>query len=376
MLALRLRNRVVKFADATTGHETWKYFRGYEVPTPYPGGSGQSRGECGDSISISPDGSCVAIVDQDCPEWGLCRCTDGEKFYPNKNTRCLTNDLKRGYVAVSFSPSGKQIGTVSYSGIVCMYDVATKKLLWKLSTGHIFHYLSFSGDGTLVACGTRCGVISIRYTSSGGLFKFTNIGGVGEFCPTDNSRFAFTTGDDLVLWDIDTKKQIWKISPGRDEYNDIDNVARFSPDGKMIATVKQDHPESGSGSDADSDAEIEEAIHEIIVVDSTNGKTKLSIPHKGGLSVYDVSFSVDGSKLASACSYVENHGRCIVWDLSNGNCLLEINQSHPILSVVWGRDWVEDDRRLSVAMALHDRLGENARLGRIERELVRAILDS
>ena len=88
------------------------------------------------------------------------------------------------------------------------------------------------------------------------------------------------------------------------------------------------------------------------------------------------SWSVDGSMLAS-CSM---DGTCKVWDTSTGNPLRTFenlqDKSRFILSMSWGRDWVQDTERIMVlAMGHHLRLGAGSQLLELDEELLRMILD-
>lgn len=289
-------------------------------------------------------------------------------------------DSQKGFDAIVFSPDNTQIVTISFFGNLDMYNAHTNELLWELSTSHTLYSASFTGDGTLVAAMSRCGMVHIRYAKTGVEFKQIFLDGVGQFCPTDNNRFVTTNGDELVLWDIENGTKIWEITPGRDDYNDIENFARFSPDGKTIVTVQQalvtvQQAEIPEMSESESEEELEEQPNHVLVIDAANGSTKFSLEHDRFVSVYDASFSVDGRKLASVGSFAENHGICIIWDLSNGSKMNIIHLSHPIHSVAWARDFVQDNRRMAVAMSLHPNLGENSRLGGLEVDLVRMILD-
>ena len=88
--------------------------------------------------------------------------------------------------------------------------------------------------------------------------------------------------------------------------------------------------------------------------------------------VYSASFSVDGTKLASA-SY---DGTCRVWDVSTGGLLRTIKLDAVVYSVSWGRDWVLDTQKATAfAMGHHPRLGAGSRLQVLDVEMVRMILD-
>jgi WD40 repeat protein len=359
MLVLGLESGAVRLLDETCGKQLW---HNEQYNSPSTTVRIRPRGV---SVACSPHGRYIASVDRSSESWTIWNL-DG-------TTEHIQPGNMRGLESVTFSPCNRLIAVISFHGTMKVYNTKTYTQLWELKTPNMLHSVSFSGDSKFVAAVSMCGTVHIRYAATGIGLKTIITEGVGEFCPTDNNLFATTNGDDLALWNIETAQTKWKIKHGRDDYLEIRNFARFSPDGKTIATVQQDKMPEYSDQESDSDAEEvhEEQTNYVLVVDAANGETKFSLAHLMGYSVYDAAFSPDGGQLACVGSYAVTRGMCALWNMSDGNMICHIRQSSPIRSVAWVD--IEVQRREALAMVLHDRLGAGARLRIVDEEVLRMI---
>ena len=129
------------------------------------------------------------------------------------------------------------------------------------------------------------------------------------------------------------------------------SLAKFSPDGRTIATKAPSR--------------------EVHLFDAHSGILRLRMVSDQD-SICSVSFSVDGSKLATG----GHDGSCKVWDSSTGERLHTFDLQTEIYAVSWGRDWVLDVQRgVAFATGNHPRLGEESQVLALEEGVLRMILD-
>jgi len=396
---LGLQNGEVSLVDDKTGKEEWR------IKEFHPAANRHHAYDRGISLSTSIDGEYIAMVDRSSKNW---------KIFKSDGTNVNIVDGNMGKLeSITCSPSNGLIAVISMHRKMKMFDAKTYKELWELketaNMSCLLYCASFTSDSTLVAAVSRDGAVQIKYSTTGVAFKNLLMDGTGCFCPTNNNLFSSTDGDNLALWNIASDERIWQIELGRDDFMEIVNFARFSPDGKTIATVQQDERveflepdtvsyagsesdsdsevDSGSGSSSDSqsglsesrsdsksetssDGKFEEADNKVIVVNAENGETKFSLNHQRFTSIYDAAFSPDGLRLACVGSYRGDFGICVLWNMVNGNAICSINPEPEIRSVVW----LVDQTRRAVAMSLIARLGENSHIGKLDPEVIRRIL--
>ena len=150
-------------------------------------------------------------------------------------------------------------------------------------------------------------------------------------------------GEGVQQWDVGTG-QLCKTFTGR-------YFCQFSPDGRTIATASN--------------------LCDVFLLDAESGELRLCLVGNES-SVNDISWSPDGSKLASG----SDDNTCKVWDSSTGALLRTIQLEGPCWFLWWGRDWVQATQRaMAFAMGHHPKLGGGSRVRELELGVVRMIVD-
>ena len=240
----------------------------------------------------------------------------------SQDERCSVKAHTAGLVAVTFSMCGQRLATGGD-------DLSV--ILWDLQTGeaeHVLHghtervsSISFSADGARLASGSWDGSIRIWDAATGAVLRTIqedeSLVTWVHFSPSNSRRLA-SAGYGIFVrqWDVDSGALVRCVRGY--------SFATFSADGRTIATGSAEN----------------EGPADVHLVDAETGAVRLRIGHPA--NVFSVSFSADGSKLASGC-FVD--GACMVWDSSTGALLHTIGSGKWTCSVSWGRDWLLEKQR-------------------------------
>ncbi len=249
--------------------------------------------------ALSPDGKRLAWPRRD--EIRLYDTTSGEMVQriPHKGIP--------GW-SFAFAPDGKSIALNDLSDTIYLYDTATGKLIRDLKhPGDSRLQVVFSPDGRFLASipqrpPAEKGEVSIWSVKDGKeVHRWTHpfsLGMSAAFSP-DGKRVAI--GDSrwgLVLWDVETGKEVRRLSPlGGAAY------IAFSPDGKVLATS------SPTGA--------------IRLWDAATGNL-LSAPEPDVDSFPYLHFSSDSKRVFSG------GGVCLVWDAATGRELKRFTDPQPL----------------------------------------------
>ena len=275
---------------------------------PLPKGStlrfGTSRFRAGTPITrmiLSADGK-MAIVSSSGSRWGgfpgfgesegnnhrVFDLSSGRELY----SLASHDELGEPTEAIAISPDGKMI--VSKQGIprmsLCVYDAANGKELRKIRLPRTNNFnsnnvLAFTPDGKAIAVTTEGNVVHlIDFTSGKTIHGLSHSESVSAVAFSPDGKVMAASGGDLqkaaffvCLWDVQTGKELHKITLGRRESFD---ALAFSPDGKTVA---------GSSLGA-----------QFRFWNVETGKTAAGFPKGDAYRTHEIAFAPDGKTLAFA----------------------------------------------------------------------------
>jgi WD40 repeat protein len=145
--------------------------------------------------------------------------------------------------ALAFSPAGDRLavatGEPKQPGTVTLWDVSTRKQLWKHTENDGVPATAFSPDGGSLAIGVYNNTAKLLDAETGNLLKtFTHpkeVRGVA-FSP-DGKLLATACWDRVIrVWDIATGTEKLAITGNKDRIFAVE----FSPDGKLLLSVAGD----------------------------------------------------------------------------------------------------------------------------------------
>jgi predicted NACHT family NTPase len=204
--------------------------------------------------------------------------------------------------SVAFSPDSKLLATGDTSGVVRLWDAASRKELL-VCKGHIgeVRSVAFSPDGKTLASGSTDKTVKLWNVSTGKCLKtwrgHTNMVWSIGFS-LDGKTLASGSDDKTVkLWDIQTGKCLQTLQ-GHTRW--VRSVA-FSPDGKTLASGSTD---------------------KTVKLWNISTGTCLETLQGHNSSIWSVTFSRDGKTLASS----SDDKTVRLWNISTGACLKTLQE--------------------------------------------------
>lgn len=228
----------------------------------------------------------------------------GLNFTASDLSSCVFTEMLGNTLAAVFSPDGKLLATCDTDCRVCIWKVASGKLIL-VCEGHQnwARSLSFRLDGKILASAGADHTIKLWNIADGVCLK-TLIGHDHEifsvaFSPTDHHLLASASGDRAVkIWNTSTGTCLHTLTGHSDWVRGV----TFSPDGDLLA--------SGS------------ADHTIRIWTKQGQCLHLLQNHRDW--VRGVAFSPDGKILASG----SGDGTVKLWDYRGGKCLKTYTDHH------------------------------------------------
>jgi eukaryotic-like serine/threonine-protein kinase len=249
--------------DSTRGYDLKNLDSSLVIPNPTGGDI--------NSLAIAPNSANAATVDNR----GTITLWD---IRAGKALNVISN-RQYSLQSVEYSPDGKLLavtgGSKNNEVVVELRDAVTGQLITSLA-GHTRYVtaVAFSPDGKFLATGSEDRQIKLWDVSTG-RERLTIEGDNGSvrsvaFSSDGNRLISEGNGNRASVWDVSTGKQLLKI----ESYA----MAKFSPDGKLIATGSTNHL-----------VKLRDA--------STGREIRVLRGHSGNLRA--ISFSPDGKRLAS-----------------------------------------------------------------------------
>jgi len=362
MLALGLEGGRVMLVDEATGEVRW-------AVQAHAGGTTSTL------VAMSSKGGLVASAGAAEHSWKLWDCESGAQWMTGArhdgtgacicgvdelgdllvHEGCLVIAHTAGLEALAISPCGQRLASGDNEGAVILWDAQTGEAERRMEADSGDLSLSFSADGVRLASGIGDGFIQVWESTAGTLLRTIHtpadiLGSLDpiynvHFSPTDSRMLASEGNNVIRLWDVDSGEMRWSFEGCY--------FAVFSPDGRTIATAS-------------------DTTNDVLLVNAESGELRLRLVGHQQRASSACFVGRDGGKVASGSS----DGTCKVWDSSTGALLRTIGVGQRLLSLAWGRDWVQDTQRgAAFAMGHQPRLGEESRVQGLDAGLVRMILD-
>lgn len=294
-----------------------------------------------DSIAASPDGTRLATGEFD----ATVKIWDAQVVTGTANLLMTLFGHASQVVSVAYSSNGKMLASAGEDGTIKLWDAFTGKELLTLS-GHTSGVMGviFSADGNHLYSASRDGAVRIWNSSPNAGSEWFNL--------ADHTDRVFGVayrpdGAQLATWSWDGTVKVWGAANGDllrtlKHENTVNggNVA-YSPDGKRLAIISG---KTATVFDVQSGVErftlpafTSEAIEVrfssdgthlalasndgwVRICDSATGKQIIeftTIPSPNGGQLWQIAFSPDGQRLASA-----NSDGVHVWNVATGKKLL------------------------------------------------------
>jgi WD40 repeat protein len=230
----------------------------------------ESSNDAFNRVDVSPDGKTIVSVNQ-----------DRKLALWSRDGRQLKTFVSHEgeYGVVGISSDGRTIASANYDGTIKLWSINGQELRRFKGKGVLVDYISFSPDGKIIAS-------------------------------------SYKKSNKIDLWSVDGR---WfKSLDTHSSYNSW-GVVKFSPDGKIIASVNN----AGKG-----------RILKLWRVDGRELKTFTITDKTKDIDVWDISFSPDGKKIATA----DTDGTVTLWNLSGQKLRTIVKYSSIITSVRFSPD--------------------------------------
>ena len=286
------------------------------------------------AVSISPDGNTLAALDSKERLW-LLDLKTGKHVVLDKPAKSLWHCSSAGNQALAFSPKGRRLAVLSVG--ISITDVLDQSKvvtfsghgdscfwIWRAATA-----MTFAPDGKAVASGGSDGAVRIWDAFTGAEIRsFTaHEKSVLSLSFSPDGRMLASSGEDSLvrLWDTSSWTEVASIPNAALQRSTVvrrqPGIARFSPDGKILAVNVETHVELWPiiRSEADSGSPARVSLGKITDI--------FLLPfHPGqrypGLLSAALSFSPDGRMIAASAGAAVIHDRAAsknIWRTSDAD---------------------------------------------------------
>ena len=259
----------------------------------------------------------------------------------------LTRDVGhwRTVKAAAFSPDGKTLATIGYDDRIILWDVNTGRVKRRFSSPSPKKSLAFSPNRTEFAHGDHGGDLYIRDAETGELKAVLEKHDleIRAAVYRQDGKTLLSASDGIWAWDVEKREPIKSLGERSKRYTAL----TLSPDDQTIAAAISIRP----GLKYDSVIELR---------DADTGALKNQIYLAEVNAVRSLSFSPDGSKLASAGS-----NGVMLWDVETGEPIDALGEGSGANAYL--AQFLPDGERLAAALYkavyVHDlKTGESVRV--------------
>jgi WD40 repeat protein len=141
--------------------------------------------------------------------------------------------------SIAFSPDSRTVAVATRPDLVTLYELPGRIQTLRFPTGLDPYALSYSPDGSQLAIASLDGSVQIRHSVDGRLLSSLDhpVAARAIAWHPDGRRLAVPCDDWLVhLWDIQTERRVALFAGHKAQVV----TARFSHDGKLLATISWD----------------------------------------------------------------------------------------------------------------------------------------
>jgi WD40 repeat protein len=300
-----------------------------------------------DAVLFTPDSRFAITIgnDNQCVVWDVTSAV---------RVRSLISPRSHWVWSAAISRDGKLFATGGGDGTVTLWDLGTGERIreWLAHTGSQIRYLAFSPDG--------------RTLASAADDKTARLWNVATAKPlltqdkhADHMRYVafLPDGKTVVSASFDNNVLFWETTTGRvrlclrlPDMKGFEDKA-LSPDGRILATTRDLLDESRAETVIPGVVACPILGHEVILCDTTTGKTLRKFTTSDRVGGQSIMFSPDGRSLATGLS----GGMVRMWDLQMGREAAFFAALKPESSVIVS--FSPDGRWL--ATAGHEKNGES-----------------
>jgi WD40 repeat protein len=239
------------------------------------------------TMAVAPEGSAVAT----CDAAGMVHL-----WYPEVGRTQVVPGPPAHATCVAFAPGGAILAVGDVKSSVSIWDVSSGEMKWNVAEHQGgLRTLAFSPDGSTMASGGGNGHVSLwdmaTHRLKARLTGHTGAVTTVAFAPDGQSLVTGGQDGTIRCWHAVTSQARWLIPPRPGKTNPTALCARFSPDGKIVATAANYDPpvrvwDSATGRELGTLLGSADMITSLAF--TTEGEWLVTGDCRGGLTLWDV----------------------------------------------------------------------------------------